>query len=652
MNNRTSLSNSFPLFYSFLLALVLPACGGSGGGADSETNNPPVEQNSTPYAVAGDDQDIVTGTLITLDGSASGDIDGDTLSYRWVQTHGPDVFIDADSLNTQASPSFTTPNEVGTLIFELVTNDGITDSAPDEVQINLLEGDISSSIFVDGDNGNDSDTGERHLPYKTIGHAITAAASGQDVYIMTRVDDLSYQESMATLSIQSGTSLYGGYGENWIRDANNNRSKLAGHSTAISYAAVNSPGWISGLDISAAVSSNASFNVMAILVEAGTNTLTIENNTLFSSDVRRGEVAAPGSSYGIVVKDIHNVKILGNDITTGIGGDAVSPVKSNNGNKGDNASGVTGGTNYTQGGNANGGRGQCHLSGYIENSGGLAGTKSLLLTDGGKAGDGVTATDQAQMGGAGIAAIGSGTFANALFRSLPGRKGSRGNHGCSGGAGGRGGDSGTAEFRLDGGNGGGGGAGGQGGEGGHGGASGGASIGIWLFHTSIASEIGNNIINMGSGGAGGLGSLGGDGGDGGIGAGYSKGECTLLGRCAGDGAKGGNGAQGGNGGQGGGGAGGPSYGIFIGPNLAPFISNNQIMPREDIIGGAGGNGAAGGNGGEGGWSYGIYDADSADGMVASLLQNTIILGQGGSGGDNPNNVGEKGATGQMGRKNW
>ncbi len=110
-------------------ALILAGCGGGGGGGG---NGSPA--NRAPTANAGLDQTTKRNANITLDGSASSDVDGDSLAYRWVQTGGAPVTL---SSSTSARPTFTAPNQSGTLTFGLTTNDGKVDSPTDYVTVTV-----------------------------------------------------------------------------------------------------------------------------------------------------------------------------------------------------------------------------------------------------------------------------------------------------------------------------------------------------------------------------------------------------------------------------------------------------------------------------------------------------------------------------------
>jgi len=91
-------------------------------------------RNTSPVAAAGPDQTVVAGLSATLDGSASYDVDGDALTYRWTLSSAP-----AGSGVTIANPfapliSFVT-DRPGDYVLQLVVNDGLEDSAADSVTV-------------------------------------------------------------------------------------------------------------------------------------------------------------------------------------------------------------------------------------------------------------------------------------------------------------------------------------------------------------------------------------------------------------------------------------------------------------------------------------------------------------------------------------
>ena len=119
-------------------AMSLSACGGSGGG---DAPAPPVTPtNSRPTANAGADKTVIENFTVNLDGSASSDPDGDSLTYVWVQTSGLSVGLSDANI---AQPSFTSPdvaaNATETLSFQLTVDDG-TVSVSDTVNIQVQEG--------------------------------------------------------------------------------------------------------------------------------------------------------------------------------------------------------------------------------------------------------------------------------------------------------------------------------------------------------------------------------------------------------------------------------------------------------------------------------------------------------------------------------
>lgn len=93
------------------------------------------ETNEPPVAHAADDQTADVGDTVTLDGSKSKDPEEHELTYAWSQVSGPDVTLDgADTVN----PSFEVPG-YGTYVFQLIVNDCLQDSEPDEVEVSVPE---------------------------------------------------------------------------------------------------------------------------------------------------------------------------------------------------------------------------------------------------------------------------------------------------------------------------------------------------------------------------------------------------------------------------------------------------------------------------------------------------------------------------------
>ena len=90
--------------------------------------------NSAPVANAGVDQTPSVGDTVTLDGSASSDVDDDTLTYRWSFLLVPPG--SRATLSDPASVSLTfVIDESGHYFVQLIVNDGMIDSVADTVTI-------------------------------------------------------------------------------------------------------------------------------------------------------------------------------------------------------------------------------------------------------------------------------------------------------------------------------------------------------------------------------------------------------------------------------------------------------------------------------------------------------------------------------------
>lgn len=99
------------------------------------TSNP----NTPPVANAGTDQTVSPGTVVTLDGSGSSDVDGNPLSFQWALLSRPTgsnaQLIGANSV----SPTFTA-DIGGQYVVQLIVNDGVANSPPDTVTITTTPG--------------------------------------------------------------------------------------------------------------------------------------------------------------------------------------------------------------------------------------------------------------------------------------------------------------------------------------------------------------------------------------------------------------------------------------------------------------------------------------------------------------------------------
>ncbi len=93
-----------------------------------------VKANQPPVANAGEDQNIIVGDLVTLDGRNSSDPDGDLITYNWTILAIPSGSSAVLNNPTSVMPTVV-PDLPGDYIFSLIVNDGKVDSYPDDVVV-------------------------------------------------------------------------------------------------------------------------------------------------------------------------------------------------------------------------------------------------------------------------------------------------------------------------------------------------------------------------------------------------------------------------------------------------------------------------------------------------------------------------------------
>jgi hypothetical protein len=128
-------------------------------------------ENSAPVAIAAQVAGPVTvGDRVILDGRASYDPDGDTLSYLWTQTAGAQASIDDPAAGLTGFYAVTE----GVLKFQLVLHDGELSSAPAFVEVTVdganqvpvanagtdLRGVVGKQVCLDGSMSFDPDPGD------------------------------------------------------------------------------------------------------------------------------------------------------------------------------------------------------------------------------------------------------------------------------------------------------------------------------------------------------------------------------------------------------------------------------------------------------------------------------------------------------------
>jgi len=161
---------NFMFLSMVVMVAALVGCRGGGG-----TNTPVT--NAAPVANAGANQSVVTGTVVTLDGSGSTDANGDALTYSWAFTSKPSGSSAALSSATAVKPSFTA-DIAGTYVVNLVVNDGKENSAAASVTVTAAQTPKVSIVFDYTYDTNGFFTSERRTLMEKAAATLTTRMKG------------------------------------------------------------------------------------------------------------------------------------------------------------------------------------------------------------------------------------------------------------------------------------------------------------------------------------------------------------------------------------------------------------------------------------------------------------------------------------------
>ncbi|MBL8247055.1 MAG: hypothetical protein JNK95_01660 [Candidatus Competibacter sp.] len=125
-------------------------------------------ENTPPVAHAGAAQRAPVGATVTLDGSASTDVDGNPLTYLWTLLTRPDASAAALINPAMVKPTLTL-DQPGAYTAQLIVNDGTVDSAPASVTVSTANTPpvahagpaqtvtVGATVTLDGSGSRDAD---------------------------------------------------------------------------------------------------------------------------------------------------------------------------------------------------------------------------------------------------------------------------------------------------------------------------------------------------------------------------------------------------------------------------------------------------------------------------------------------------------------
>jgi hypothetical protein len=170
-----------PIFAFVGILVLCLSLSGCGGGTDASTN-------VAPTANPGPSQNVVVGAVVTMDGSASKDSDGGSLTFKWALIGKPVGSAASLTNPTYPNPKFTA-DLAGNYVLSLVVRDGKADSSVATVSVTATVANaapvanagvnqnvvIASTVTLDGTASTDANNDS--LSYKWVLQSKPATSS-------------------------------------------------------------------------------------------------------------------------------------------------------------------------------------------------------------------------------------------------------------------------------------------------------------------------------------------------------------------------------------------------------------------------------------------------------------------------------------------
>lgn len=150
--------------------------------------------NQPPVAQGGNDQVVVVGDTVVLDGSASYDANLDELDYSWGFESWPEE-SDVELLEPTSVVTSFIPDVEGEYVISLIVNDGLADSEPDDVTIEVVAVHDGLVMVLDDVSGVIDGLDDDSLNNKKLRKPLTNKVDA----VMQMVDEGCYEDALKKL---------------------------------------------------------------------------------------------------------------------------------------------------------------------------------------------------------------------------------------------------------------------------------------------------------------------------------------------------------------------------------------------------------------------------------------------------------------------